>query len=919
MLELGPVVFASPWMLTALATLPVLWWLLRVTPPAPLVRAFPPLRLILALRKQEETPARTPLWLILLRMLIAALVILALAHPLLNPGARLAGSGPLILVVDDGWAAAPRWAERETALGALIDRADRAGRPVRLLTTAPNRPGEPVAVSGLLRPAEARRIAKALKPKPWPSDRAAARAAANEIAVEGSAHAVWLSDGIADAAAEGLAQRLQQFGSLQVYLDGEPSRARLLRAPKAESEGLAVPVERVGTRGEAKLTLRFSADDGRLLGREDARFAAGENRTKVHFRLPGDMRNAAARVEIEGEASAGAVFLMDERWRRRPVGVISGSTSVEAQPLLAEDYYVVRALQPFSDVHRGTIADLLQRELAVIVLADVGKLSNHETEVLTQWMTKGGVVLRFAGPRLAQTADGLIPVRLRGGERAMGGALSWTRPARLLPFDDASPFAGLAVPDDVRIRQQVLAEPTVDLNDKTWARLSDGTPLVTAEKREHGWLILVHTTANTDWSNLPLSGLFIDMLRRVVDLSAGVAGDDAQATFPPLETMDGFGVLARPPATATAISGRGFSQAKPGPATPPGYYGRGEARRALNLAAGVPTLAPLGPLPGGVGTTGYESERGFDAMPWLLLAALLLALVDLVISYALRGLGTGRAPLRRGATAALVIAALAAFAAPGGPAGAQTADPGQEDVFAIKATSETRIAYVLTGNPAVDTVSRAGLIGLGSLLRQRTAVEPGEPMGVDVERDELAFFPVLYWPLSSAQRPLSDGATEKLNQYLRGGGTILFDTREQENVAFDPFGTGGAASARLRMVLQGLDVPALIPVPTDHVLTKSFYLLSDFPGRWTGGTVWVERRGGRHNDGVSTVIIGGNDWAGAWAINADGAPMLPVAPGGERQREMAYRFGINWMMYALTGNYKTDQVHVPAIIERLGQ
>jgi len=70
---------------------------------------------------------------------------------------------------------------------------------------------------------------------------------------------------------------------------------------------------------------------------------------------------------------------------------------------------------------------------------------------------------------------------------------------------------------------------------------------------------------------------------------------------------------------------------------------------------------------------------------------------------------------------------------------------------------------------------------------------------------------------------------------------------------------------------------------------------------------------------VSRVIIGGHDWASAWAVDNAGRPMFPVVPGGERQREMAYRFGVNLVMYTLTGNYKSDQVHVPAILERLGQ
>ena len=130
MWQLGPLAFASPWLLLVLPALPVLWWLLRITPPRPKLVEFPPLRLLLALRPKEETPAHTPLWLLILRMLIAALAILALAEPLLNPDRSRISSGPLVLVMDDGWAAAPRWRERMARAEALLERAEREGRPV---------------------------------------------------------------------------------------------------------------------------------------------------------------------------------------------------------------------------------------------------------------------------------------------------------------------------------------------------------------------------------------------------------------------------------------------------------------------------------------------------------------------------------------------------------------------------------------------------------------------------------------------------------------------------------------------------------------------------------------------------------------------------------------------------------------------
>ena len=251
------------------------------------------------------------------------------------------------------------------------------------------------------------------------------------------------------------------------------------------------------------------------------------------------------------------------------------------------------------------------------------------------------------------------------------------------------------------------------------------------------------------------------------------------------------------------------------------------------------------------------------------------------------------------------------------------------DQRAIAATEGVVLAYVITGDAAVDAVSLAGLRGLGDQLWNRTAVEPLDPMGVDLEKDELAFFPFLYWPVTANAALPSAAAYSRLNRFLRTGGLILFDTRDG-----DIAGAGGASAEAqaLQRIAAGLDVPALEPLPEDHVLTRSFYLLQAFPGRFGGGGLWVEaaapdaaRAEGMPfrnlNDGVTPVVIGGNDWASAWAVDDAGGPMFPVGRGyaGEQQREYAYRFGINLVMYVLTGNYKSDQVHVPALLERLGK
>ena len=98
--------------------------------------------------------------------------------------------------------------------------------------------------------------------------------------------------------------------------------------------------------------------------------------------------------------------------------------------------------------------------------------------------------------------------------------MSWSAPQRLAAFPQGSPFAGLPVPDDVTVSRQVLAEPSPQLDGFTWARLADGTPLVTAAPLGGGRVVLMHVPPDADWSNLPLSGLFPDMLNRLVQLAA---------------------------------------------------------------------------------------------------------------------------------------------------------------------------------------------------------------------------------------------------------------------------------------------------------------------------------------------------------------------------------------------------------------
>ncbi|WP_024508283.1 DUF4159 domain-containing protein [Bradyrhizobium sp. ARR65] len=931
-----PLSFTEPLLLAGLLSLPVLWWVLRVTPPRPRRIEFPPTRLLFDIAPREETPSRTPWWLTALRLAAAALVIFAAAGPVWNPQAGLAGSkAPLLILLDDGWSAASSWDARIRAADELIAKADNDRRGVALA------PLSDPARDITLMPAGAARVAlRQLAPKPYAVERVDTLAAIDRfLKGTGDVEIAWLTDGVDTGRGaefvEGLGKVIADR-TLTIYQGGTPSPLALADAENAAAK-MTVKVLRTDT-GIASGVVRALDSKGSPIGDARFSFAPQSPETEAAFDLPVELRNDIARLEIAGERSAGAVQLLDKRWRRRAIGIVSGATSETAQPLLAPTFYLARALSPFADVRLGdrgvapqqAIGQFLDQKVPMIIMADVGSLSPELRDRLNAWIDQGGVLVRFAGPRLAQGDDDLVPVKLRRGGRTLGGSLTWEKPQHLTAFAGDGPFAGLPVPKDVTVSRQVLAEPDAVLATKSWASLEDGTPLVTGEHRGKGIISLFHVSADMRWSDLPMSGTFVEMLRRIVDMSgytstpgAGVASQGSKETVAPLHTLDGFGVLGPPPSTAKPLAADYRDRATPD--HPPGFYGPAEGPLAVNTLAAADRIAALDTSPLHAQRATYTNAEPRDLRGILLSASLALFLLDAII-VALLGGGLAALVRRRAAATVLAVGLILAGTLMPSAIRAESADD-----FAMKAVSQTRLAYVVTGNADVDSIVKAGMAGLTLFLAQRTALEAGDPIGVDPAHDELAFFPLIYWPIvPGAPKPPQD-ALNKIDAYMKQGGTVLFDTRDAIDA---PPGENGASQTpgmqALRDILSSLDVPELEPVPREHVLTKTFYLLRDFPGRFTNGQTWVEAlphdededaasRPARGGDGVSPIIITSNDLAGAWAIRPDGQPMLPLTPGEPKQREFAFRAGVNIVMYTLTGNYKADQVHAPALIERLGQ
>ncbi|MCI4665695.1 MAG: DUF4159 domain-containing protein [Neomegalonema sp.] len=1033
MFSLGTIGFLQPLFLVGLAALPLIWLLMRATPPRPRVERFPGVRVLLGLEDRERTPERTPWWLLLLRTLMAAFLLFAFAEPIVNPKARLAGEAPILVIFDGGWSSAADWGDRRDEALDLLAQAEKAGRTAAVLSLA-EAGAAPERITFETAAAASERLA-AMKPAGWRPDPkrilAAVRALAQPVDI------YWLHAGQAvgpESAAKdvaALADALATKGALTLI--GPKAPALVLAPVKPSKKGLSLKVLRAAA-GEAKAVRIVAygrpptAVDSksaapvagvgiRRLAETELLLAEGATEATGELELPVALANAVDRVEISGVDHAGAVALIDDRSRRRVVALVASDAARSEQPALSGITYLRSALAPFAALRETSLpaalglpeataadaaanaakpsdaapasleaerpAEDARTETApiattpastsiadVIILVDVARMDAATEAALRDWVNKGGLLVRFAGPRLAAlaaerrgaldgAADDLLPVALRGGGRALGGALSWEKPQKMRPFEASSPFAGLKVPSEVTISRQVLAEPSPALSGKVWAMLEDGTPLVTSNRVGSGRVVLFHVAAAPGWSSLPLSGLYVEMMDRLVAtapaLSRGVAQlEEDGRSWRPTRLLDGFGALTAPesgkdaPTTGSALKSALRFGATASAA--PGYYAAddgegGELTLAVSAVGAETIVAPRPPAPSGAAERILAATSETELKAPLLAAGFALLLIDALAALFLAG------GLRKGrqAGAALIGAVLLGGALTiGAPASAQTAPPTLKeapakppaakptkkdeefiDPAARRAALDTVLAYVVTGDAKVDRASAAGVFGLSRTLYDRTAIEPGEPAGVNLETDDLAVYALIYWPITAAQPDLSDTAVRKLNKYLRTGGMIVVDTQD----AHRRLGAAAGPNApHLKRLIGRLDLPALEPLPKDHVMTRSFYLINEAPGRWGASAVWVAVGGGGQlddarakggkaarlrNDGVSPIVLGSVDWAAAWATDKSGRPLFPIGGEESRIRETARRFGVNLVMYAYTGNYKTDQVHIREVLERV--
>jgi len=878
---MGSLSLLAPLTLVGIITLPLVWWILKISPPSPKRRMFPPLAILQGVETDEETPNATPIWVLLYRLLMVAVAVFALSMPLLQ-SEDPSGDLPLTLILDDSAASAPIWDDLTDDARRRVRDAQRNNQDVVLILGPEPDPMPIPAAEALLRLRSASPQSK-VKPVVIPD-------------LPGGRQTVFLSSGTSFGD-DGVRAALRDQNAIVIL----PTLSDTIIVPgdvRETADGFetdwfsaqtprSVNVEAVSARGD-------------VLAVEPLLFAPGTSLATTKVSLPPQLRSQVARLRIAGMRAGAATKLLDDAFGRPLVGVLS-PPSGSSSPLLSEDFYAEQALTPFADLFIGNVETVLSLNPTVLVMPD--SMSSDAPEIV-DYVENGGVLIRFAGPQLARNSDSLVPVALRRGGRSIGGALAWETPQTLAPFASESPFAGLSISQDVTVSRQVMARPGAETDARTWARLEDGSPIVTSSVRGDGRIVLFHVTAGPEWSNLAISGLYVDMLKRILPLakSRPVTSGTQSGAWTLDRILGPFGELRPPPPRPITVSDAYWSVNVD--TLPPGYYRSGTRQQAVQAVAKPDAITAFQ-------TQGLAVERMDGREPKSLAGILLgIALAMLAADMLLSASLSGRLRRFGAATVSLLIIGVTALPPP-----AQAQDLAQMDRVQ-EAALGLHLAYIQTGDSRIDSLSETALESLKEQLTRRTTIEPVGVHAIRPDSPGLEMYPFLYWPVRNDTPALTETERVSLNAYIAAGGTLMLDTADEAERSF----RAGNAHPGLTRVTEGLSIGRLAPVPDDHVLRKSFYLTGVFPGRWANGPVYVEAagatKGGR--DGVSSVIIGSNDWAAAWAVDSDVGPLVALANEIPRQREMAVRFGVNVAMYALSGNYKADQVHAAELIRRMG-
>jgi len=877
-----------------------------MVPPEPRKLALPTFKFLADLNSAARNIETAPIWLKILRAIALFAIVGAIAGPYYSYQKKATNSLEAVtIIIDDGWSNANDWQQIRDRANAIIE----MHAPINAETTqfriilTSQKAELPISV---LTKHDALDFIAQTAPRPYLPNHQACATRLEKL--NQKSHIYYFSDGINHQSSGKFLEVLSHIalGKPKIALPATPLVA--ITAVRATNDGYRFTYKSLGT--DKPIAVNFLSNDGEILGVGNGRDGIGI------VNLPNNLLSKVSAAKISNQHNTGAIHLLAGNSIRPLIGIEALNQTEE--PLISDKHYIETAANLIGNVTQADITSLINSKPNAIVFGDRSGFSPSEERALLAFMRHGGTIIRFMGARaIGKQGDLIVSAPLSAEPRIMASNFSWNE-AKIAAILPESPLFGIEINDEARPRV-VSVFQNFQSNVEIWARLNDQTPLVSQRAIGLGQIVMIHTSASPVWSDISLFDSQVQILRRILQtsISNGVSAEirPPQGEMRPVLLLNGFGENQEFSSSQKPILPNNLITT-PDADFPPGLYAGNGSVHILQAASEALSLSPLQYSSRGFETISNIGKSVFDfRFVFLLIGFLALAIDCIIIAIGLRAKAK---PSFKQAGFTFILLSLLFLSV-----SSSVSTSAQAQNFAAPKASKTKsilndddfvMAYIETPDATTNQSARAGLEGLSAAINARTNIRTSRIVAVNPSSDELALYPIIYWLLPANNRPLDVVGSRALNQYMRNGGVLFIDTRgagRERNAALD----------NTRTATNGLVLPQIEIPPSGHVLRRTFYLLSGFPGRYNASNLWVETQRSSNisaNDGVSPIIIGDGDWASVWAGGPHAGAQAAVE-GGDLRREVAFRVGINIYLYALTGQYKADQIHVRAILGRQKQ
>ena len=892
--------FANPYAFWVLFSLPIIFWVIKSLPPSPASFNFSSLYLLRAIKTESIVKNKCPIWLLIFRILLIMFLIIYFAKPFLNHNKVEQAKENYVVYANLGWSTAAQWNKYKNTIKNIMLESEKLNKNFSLVNNFDNQNKNIIKFKSIN---DLSSYLDKVTPNPWQSQRKNIINELSKINYNNKTRYFYIFSVFDFYSDENFDENIliniqKQFPDLEIInlIDS----IKVLEKPLVKKENINIIVKRYGALPENTFVITATSFDEQILLKKEYQFKKNENIIYINEKFPISVINQIKKIDILGERHAASTFYFDDFNKKKVIGILSDGKNYKENPLLSPVYYIKKALNKDNKIIINDLANLLLSNVDILIFPDAGTFEEEKSGILDSWINNGGLLIRFAGPKLASSSTRFITSENKIKKiRLLGGQLSWNNDLKIKEFSKDSIFKDLIIPKDVTIKKQLLLNFSEEKNINILASLKDDTPLVSLKEMGRGNILLFHFTANNTWSDIPITPLFEDFLSRACLLHQKKKNSSLnQVTIK--SYINGFGEIEDTNKIVQFRDSLSLRNSIPSKDIFPGIYENNQLSVALNLSGNLRLNHFENKSSKQIITTNDFSKNLKDISKVFLYLFLGFALLDILASIFIQNDVKFYRFFKNKIKVFSVFTFLILSILP-------------DDLIANDFINYTYLAYVKSIDKNKNESSFRGLQTLSKVLERRTSVLIKGVAGIDIEVDDVYHFPFIYWPMSNDFKNLSSKAKRKIKDYFNTGGVILFDGY----LLLDKQPLNTYKLKKIVSYFKEITSNELVLINKNHTLSKSFYLLNNFPGRWNKKILLVDNSNMNVNDGVSNIILGFNDWASAWALDSNNYPLFPVVPGGEKQRELAYRVGINIVMYSLTGNYKNDQVHSKSILNRL--